>query len=404
MAADQPVLCRLRDATRVAMAWASIVEDVDEGRLNIDQNQQKQAEKESQAADAVLPRAARECFRWLLCPVQDDPKADRPAVEAFPLNTTSGTAGGELERVCNENELVIEDVVADPPADEAEGPLLEERPPGRRRGEAFWEDSLRYLYLPRLKTREVLASAVRSGAASRDFFGTAYGESGGKFDGFQFGEGDVSVDDTLLLIEPEAAKDYDLDRKKVVTPDPPIDNREVSPVGGGETVPPADGQIKPGKTGRNAPGESENLPGDGGRAGRNGEDETRPDRRRDREPAGLGPERHDPGDVGNRRRISLGRGRRGQTRRQRERDEPGIQDEGLGMIVCTGFPFIAVRGPSPRAVPPKPPGGCGEGTGCRAISRPIGRHHRSEVMGSVASPQFHQLIRGPGSIAPFVSG
>ena len=75
------------------MAWASIVEDVDEGRLNIDQNQRKQAEKESQAATAVSPRAARECFRWLLCPVQDDPKADRPAVEAFALNTTSGTAG-----------------------------------------------------------------------------------------------------------------------------------------------------------------------------------------------------------------------------------------------------------------------------------------------------------------------
>src|SRR5207302_7747306 len=100
LAADNAVLARLQDATRVALAWASIVEDVDEGRLNIDQNQRRQAEKESQAATAVLPRAARECFRWLLCPVQDDPKADRPAVEAFALNTTSGTAGGELPRVC----------------------------------------------------------------------------------------------------------------------------------------------------------------------------------------------------------------------------------------------------------------------------------------------------------------
>jgi uncharacterized protein len=37
---------------------------------------------------------------------------------------------------------------------------------------AFWEDTLRYLYLPRLKSREVLAAVVRAGAASRDFFGT----------------------------------------------------------------------------------------------------------------------------------------------------------------------------------------------------------------------------------------
>jgi predicted AAA+ superfamily ATPase len=39
LAADGTVLNRLRDATRVALAWASIVEDVDEGRLNIDQIQ-----------------------------------------------------------------------------------------------------------------------------------------------------------------------------------------------------------------------------------------------------------------------------------------------------------------------------------------------------------------------------
>ncbi len=63
---------------------------------------------------------------------------------------------------------------------------------------AFWEDTQRYLYLPRLRNRDVLAQAIRSGAASRDFFGTAYGQTGDKFDGFHFGDGNVQVDDTLL--------------------------------------------------------------------------------------------------------------------------------------------------------------------------------------------------------------
>jgi predicted AAA+ superfamily ATPase len=49
IAADDLVLNRLRDVTRVALAWASIVEDVNEGRLNIDMIQRKQAEKEAQA-------------------------------------------------------------------------------------------------------------------------------------------------------------------------------------------------------------------------------------------------------------------------------------------------------------------------------------------------------------------
>jgi predicted AAA+ superfamily ATPase len=235
VAADQAVLGRLRDATRVAMAWATIVEDVEEGRLNIDQNQRRHAEKESQAATAVLPRAARECFRWLLCPVQDDPKAERPAVEAFALNTTSGTAGGEMERVCRENELVIE----------AWSPIhLRARlkdlywKNGRTTATvaAFWEDSLRYLYLPRLKTREVLTSAVRSGAGSRDFFGTAYGEAEGKFDGFQFGGGDVSVNDTLLLIEPEAAKQYATAQKQIIVVDPTEVGQTDGSDAGGEKV------------------------------------------------------------------------------------------------------------------------------------------------------------------------
>jgi len=74
---------------------------------------------------------------------------------------------------------------------------------------SFFEETLRYLYMPRLRNRDVLAQAIRSGAASRDFFGTAYGQSGDKFEGFQLGSGNIVFDDTLLLIEPEAAKKYE---------------------------------------------------------------------------------------------------------------------------------------------------------------------------------------------------
>jgi len=86
---------------------------------------------------------------------------------------------------------------------------------------AFWEDSLRYLYLPRLKARDVLAGVVRTGAVSRDFFGTAYGFKDEKYEGFKFGDGDVSFDDTLLLIEPEAAKQYAIKIKALIVVKPP---------------------------------------------------------------------------------------------------------------------------------------------------------------------------------------
>jgi hypothetical protein len=48
----------------------------------------------------------------------------------------------------------------------------------------------------------------RNGATSQDFFGTANGQTNGRYEGFQFGSGTIQIDDTLLLIEPGAAKLY----------------------------------------------------------------------------------------------------------------------------------------------------------------------------------------------------
>lgn len=208
LAPDHGTLGRLRDAARVALAWGSIVEDVKEGRLNIDLLQKKQAEKELQSAEDVLPRAARECYRWLLCPVQETPTDPRPTVEAFALNTSGGSVGSEMERVCLENELII--TAWSPIHLRASLKALYWKDGNVAVGAtAFWEDTLRYLYLPRLRNRDVLAQAVRSGAASRDFFATAYGQKGKEFEGFQFGSSAIQFDDTLLLIDPEAAREIE---------------------------------------------------------------------------------------------------------------------------------------------------------------------------------------------------
>jgi predicted AAA+ superfamily ATPase len=219
LAPDYPVLARLQDATRTALAWGSIVDDIEEVKLVADQLQKKQAEKELASANAVLPKAARECFKWLLCPVQDDPTATKPNIEPFQLNTTSSSASGELERVSKENELVIE----------AWSPIhLRDRlkeiywkdDKVAVGAMSFWEDSLRYLYLPRLRNKEVLAQAIRTGAKARDFFGIAYSQSGEKFEGFEFGSANVQFNDTLLLIQPAAAEAYEA--KQVKPPAPAV--------------------------------------------------------------------------------------------------------------------------------------------------------------------------------------
>ncbi len=219
LAPDYGALTRLRDCIRIALAWNSIVEDVGAMRLVLDNLQAQQAKKELQGAEDVLPRVARECYKWLLCPAQDNPTAAKPTVEVFPLNTSGATLGPEIERVCIDNVLVITTWSPIHLRDELKKLYWKADKPAFG-AMAFWNDTLRYLYLPRLKSRSVLEQAIVKGADSRDFFGTAYGHHEGKFDGFKLGDANVQLDDTLLLIESEAAQAYEVAHPPVTHPGP----------------------------------------------------------------------------------------------------------------------------------------------------------------------------------------
>jgi len=213
VAADQASLLRLRDCICTVLAWASIVDDIKAKRLNIDRLQEEQANKALASAEDVVVKATRECFRWLLCPGMISPTDRDASVETFALNTSGGAYAAEIDRKCEENELVI-----------STWSPIHLRSKLRElywkdtalavRAAAVWEDMQRYLYMPRLKRRSVLEQAITKGAASRDFFGAAYGQNGERFEGFALGTASVQFDDTLLLIEPAAAAAYEAAQKK----------------------------------------------------------------------------------------------------------------------------------------------------------------------------------------------
>jgi predicted AAA+ superfamily ATPase len=239
VAPDHGALARLRDCIRVALAWNSIVEDVAAMRLVLDNLQAEQAKKELKGAEDVLPRVARECYKWLLCPSQDNP-AGKPTVETFPLNTGGAALGPEIERVCLDNELVIATWSPIHLRTKLQELYWKADKPAMKAID-FWEDTLRYLYLPRLRDRGVLAQAIVKGASTRDFFGTAYGEHEGTLDGFKLGDANVQLDDTLLLIEPDAAKAYEIAHPPVIPPGP-------TPPGPGQPGSTSPGLFPPGPT------------------------------------------------------------------------------------------------------------------------------------------------------------
>ena len=217
LASDHGALARFRDSIRVALAWNSIVEDVAAMRLVLDNLQAQQAKKELQGAEDVLLRVARECYKWLLCPAQHNPTDTKPIVEVYPLNTVGASLGSEIERVCIDTELVITTWSPIHLRDELKK-LYWKADKSFCSAMEFWEDTLRYLFLPRLKTRSVLEQAIIKGAGSKDFYGTAYGLYEEVFEGFKFGDANVQLDETLLLIEPGIARKYEEEH----APKPPI--------------------------------------------------------------------------------------------------------------------------------------------------------------------------------------
>ena len=220
LAPDHGALTRLRDCIRVALSWNSIVEDVASMRLVLDNLQAEQAKKELKGAEDVLPRVARECFKWLLCPSQGTPTG-KPSVETIPLNTSGAALGPEIERVCLDNEWVIATWSPIHLRTKLKELYWKADKPAVKAAE-FWEDTLRYLYLPRLKDRGVIAQAIVKGAGTRDFFGTAYGEHEGKFEGFKLGDSNIQFDETLLLIEPGLAAAYEAANQPAPRQVPPV--------------------------------------------------------------------------------------------------------------------------------------------------------------------------------------
>jgi len=211
LAADSDSVQRLKDQARALLAWKSIVEDIKDLKLNLDQFQSRQATKSFDDANDSLRRMIRESYKWLIAPSQDA----RPGKglsdihwEPFQLNPGSQNYGQEIERVLQDNELLI---AAWSPIHLRD--LLRAwfwKDDAKEVGALHvWNKTCQYVYLPRLRDENVFRNCVAAGASSQDFFGIAYGKEDNKYLGFGFGQTMTQIfDATLLLLEPATAGAY----------------------------------------------------------------------------------------------------------------------------------------------------------------------------------------------------
>lgn len=211
LAPDADSISRLKDQVSSALAWQSIVADVKDGRLNLDQHQTKQASHSLEQVTEALGRMVRETYKWLLAPLQEA-KPGKGIGEIqwdhFQINPAVVNRTEEIEKTLRENELLITEWAPVHLAKMMQAWFWKE---GVEAASALdtWQKSCCYLYLPRLRDAETLRATINAGVTSRDFFGLAYAQADDRFQGFHFGENTtVILDDSLLLIEPKVAADF----------------------------------------------------------------------------------------------------------------------------------------------------------------------------------------------------
>ena len=211
LAADYDSVSRLKDQVRSTLAWQSIVADIKEMKLNLDQYQARQASKSAEDANEALRRMIRETYKWMIAPMQEaKPGKGLSEIqwEHFQINPGAQNLSQEIERVLKENELLITEwapihlnkVLKDWfwKDDVKEVSALN-----------VWQQSCQQLYLPRLKDDTAFQQTMGIGAESKDFFGFTQGKEDGRYVGFTFGKRtSLFLDSSLLLIEPVTSAGY----------------------------------------------------------------------------------------------------------------------------------------------------------------------------------------------------
>lgn len=211
LAADYDSVSRLKDQVRSTLAWQSIVGDIKEMKLNLDQFQSRQASKSLEDANEALRRMIRETYKWMVAPMQEA----RPGKglseiqwEHFQVNPGAQNLSQEIERVLKENELLITEWAPIHLATVLKNWFWKDDIKDTS-ALNVWQQSCQQLYLPRLKDDTVFQQTMGSGAESRDFFGFAQGKEDGRYVGFTFGKRtSLFLDSSLLLIEPVTAAGY----------------------------------------------------------------------------------------------------------------------------------------------------------------------------------------------------
>ena len=207
-APDTDIVGRLNEAGRTYLAWKEIVNDINEGKLNLDLFQAKLAKKNTENAEKMLQQMVRESYKWILCPMQFKATDKSVDWESVAVSTNSANLIQEIENRLREEEWIISEWSPIHLKSLLAQWYFKEDVKDVN-GLKVYQDTCHYLYLPRLINDQVYRNAIGRGLESEDFFGFASGKDGDRYLGFCFGKGGMpTLDGACVLIDKDTAIEY----------------------------------------------------------------------------------------------------------------------------------------------------------------------------------------------------
>jgi len=190
------------------LAWKSIEDEKD--ALNLDTFARQQAKTKRKEASKSVDARIRETYRRVMYPVQPDPTSSDLEWKTMRLQSHDPLAVRAAKKLTSEEELLVEY--------SATRLAMAMDQHNLWRGEdhvslkQLWEDLARYVYLPRLKSQELVRNAVQEGVADTGWtdnfaYAEAWDSETSRYRGLRTGGiGAVTMDTESVLVRPAAAQ------------------------------------------------------------------------------------------------------------------------------------------------------------------------------------------------------
>ncbi len=246
VAPDSEQSIALEQETRRNLAWKSIVDDGD--TLNLDAHQRKEAKSGVEKSDTLVDMRINDTYCWLLASYQEVKQTGEGTWEVEPMIW-------EITRITGSQENPVSKAAKKVKSDQR---VITRWSPALLRMELdrwlwkdephvslkrVWECLATYLYLSRLRDKDVLIDAIREGIATKDFFAYAHSVAPeGKYTTLHCKElfASIFLDEQSVLVRPEVAlKQIEEERvKDLVTQEVSLQKEHLVP-GGGQRVEPS---------------------------------------------------------------------------------------------------------------------------------------------------------------------